>query len=78
VDVSPITVQVHCGDVFRASNSVEIMNDSGLYEITRADDSDDDRPIGELTDSDIEMLRRIVHGRRDPRVHEFSDLVHFD
>jgi hypothetical protein len=41
-------------------------------------DSDDDRPIGELTESDVEMLRRIFLGRRDPRVHEFSDLTHSD
>ena len=24
------------------------------------------------------MLRRIISGRRDPRVHEFSDLAHSD
>ena len=24
------------------------------------------------------MLRRIFHSRRDPRVHEFSDLAHSD
>ena len=44
----------------------------------RASDSDDDRPVGELTESDVEILRRIFPGRRDPRVHEFSDLAHFD
>jgi hypothetical protein len=42
------------------------------------DSDDDDRPIGELTESDVEMLRRIFLGRRDSRVHEFSDLTHFD
>jgi hypothetical protein len=41
-------------------------------------DSDDDRPVGELTESDVEMLRRIFPGRRDPIVHEFSDLTHSD
>ena len=66
------------GDGFRGSNSVEIMNDSEPYEMARALDSDDDRPVGELTESDVEMLRRIFPGRRDPRVHEFSDLAHFD
>ena len=46
--------------------------------MARALDSDDDRPIGELTESDVEMLMRIFPGRRDPRVHEFSDLAHSD
>jgi hypothetical protein len=54
------------------------MNDSKPYEIARAIDSDDDRPIGELTESDIEMLRHIFPDRRDPMVHEFSDLTHSD
>ena len=49
VDVPPIAAQVHCGDEFRGSNSVEIINDSEPYEMVRALDSDDDRPIGELT-----------------------------
>ena len=52
------------------------MNDSKPCEMARALDSDDDRPVGELTESDVEMLRRIFSGRRDPRVHEFSDLAH--
>ena len=69
---------MHYGDEFYGSNSVEIMNDSGPYEMARALDSDDDRPVGELTESDVEMLRRIFSGRRDPRVHEFSDLAHFE
>jgi hypothetical protein len=38
------------------------MNDSKPYEIARAVDSDDDRPVGELTESDVEMLRRIFPG----------------
>ena len=57
--VLPVAAQVHCGDGFHGSNSVEIMNDSEPYEMARALDSDDDRPIGELTESDIEMLRHI-------------------
>ena len=76
VDVSPVAAQVHYGDRFRGSNSVEIMNDSEPYEMARALDSDDDHPVGELTESDVEILRRIFLGRRDPRVHEFSDLAH--
>ena len=46
--------------------------------MARALDSDDDRPIGELTESDVEMMRRIFPDRRDPRVHEFNDLAHSD
>jgi hypothetical protein len=76
VDVPPVDAQVHYEDGFRASNSVEIMNDAEPYEIARAVDSDDDRPVGELTKNDVEMLRCIFPGRRDPRVHEFSDLAH--
>ena len=76
--VLPVAAQVHYGDGFRGSNSVEIMNDSEPYEMARALDSDDDCPIGELIESDIEMLRRIFLGHRDPRVHEFSNLTHFD
>jgi hypothetical protein len=37
-------------------------------------DLDDDRPVGELTESDIEMLKRIIPEHRDPSVHEFSDM----
>ena len=78
VDVPPVAVQVLYGDGFCGSNSVEIMNDSEPYEMARAPDSDDDRPVGELTESDVEMLRRIFPSHRDPRVHEFSDLAHSD
>ena len=46
--------------------------------MVRALDSDDDRPVGELTESDVEMLRRIFLGHRNPRVHEFNDLTHSD
>ena len=60
--------KAHCGDGFCGSNIVEIMNDSEPYEMARALDSDDDRPFGELTESDVEMLRRIFLGRCDPRV----------
>ena len=69
---------MHCEDGFDGSNSVEIMNDLEPYEMARALHSDDDRPVGELTESDVEMLRCIFPGRRHPRVHEFSDLAHSD
>jgi hypothetical protein len=45
--------------------------------MARAVDSDDDRPVGELMESDVEMLRRVFPGR-DPMVYEFSDLTHSD
>ena len=57
MDVPTVAAQVHCGDGFCGSNSVEIMNDSEPYEMARALNSDDDRPVGELTESDVEMLR---------------------
>jgi hypothetical protein len=78
VDVPPVAAQVHCGDGSHGSNSVEIMNDSKPYEMARALDSNDDRPIGELTESDVEMLRRIFPSRCDPRVHKFNDLAYSD
>ena len=78
IDVPHVAAQVHFSDGFRGSNDVEIMNDSEPYEMARALDSDDDRPVGELTESDVEMMRRIFPDRRDPRVHEFSDLAHSD
>ena len=46
--------------------------------MARALDSDDDRPVRELTESDIEIPRHIFPGRRDLRVHKFSDLAHSD
>jgi hypothetical protein len=64
VDVPPI-------EGFHASTSV----DSEPYEIVMVADSDDDRPVGKMTKSDVEMLRRVYSGRHDTRVHEFSDLT---
>jgi hypothetical protein len=78
VSAPPADAQVHIGDGICASNSIEIMNDSEPYEIVRAVDSNNDRPVRELTKSDVEMLRRIFPGHRDPMVHEFSDLTHSD
>ena len=49
VDVLLVATQVHFRDGFRGPNSVEIMHDSKPYEMSRALDSDDDRPVGELT-----------------------------
>ena len=78
VDVPSVAVQVHFGDGFRGSNSVEIMHDSEPYEMARALHSKDDCLIGELTESDVEMLMCIFPSRCDPRVYEFSDLAHSD
>nr|TKW13910.1 hypothetical protein SEVIR_5G132000v2 [Setaria viridis] len=75
VDVPLVDAQVQCGDGLRGSNSVEILNDEDAYEMGVDLDSKDDRPVGEMTESDIEMFRRIFPGRRDPIVHEFSDLT---
>jgi hypothetical protein len=70
----PDNVDFPPGEGFRASNSV----DSEPYEIAIVVDSDDDRPVGEMTESNVEMLRRVYSGRRDPRVHEFGDLTLLD
>jgi hypothetical protein len=48
-------------------------NEEEPYHIARASDSDDDRPVGELTESDVEMMKRILPGV-DIRVHEFRNL----
>ena len=40
VDVPTVAAQVHCGDGFCGSNSVEIMNDSEPYEMAMALDSE--------------------------------------
>ena len=45
VDVPTVAAQVLCGDGFRGSNSVEIMNDSEPYEMAKALDSNDDCPV---------------------------------
>jgi hypothetical protein len=73
--VDPQTVARGCfSDGFIASNSPEFRNEEEPYAFAMAADSDDDRPVGELTESDIEMLQRVFPDGRDPRVHEFSDL----
>jgi hypothetical protein len=61
-------------DGFIASNSPEFRNEEEPYDFAMTPDSDNDRPVGELTKSDIEMLQRVIPDHRDPRVHEFSDL----
>ena len=75
VDVPPGGSRGNCEEGFRGSNDVEDRPDEQPYEMAMAVDSDDDRPVPELTDSDVEMLRRFFPGRSDPRVNEFSDLT---
>jgi hypothetical protein len=73
--VDPQTVARDCfGDGFIASNNPEFRNEEEPYAFAMAADSDDDRSVGVLTESDIEMLQRVFPDGRDPRVHEFSDL----
>jgi hypothetical protein len=58
--VDPQTVARGCfDDGFIASNSPEFRNEEEPYAFAMAADSDDDRPVGELTKSDIEMLQRV-------------------
>jgi hypothetical protein len=60
-----------------ASNSVDVDIADGVepYGIARAVDSDDDRPVGALTEEDMELIK-LFFPDRDPLVHEFSDLSH--
>jgi hypothetical protein len=63
--------------ICRASNSVDvhIEDEEEPYEVARALDSDDDRPIQEMTEQKIELIKRVCP-ERDPVVHEFSSLSH--
>jgi hypothetical protein len=63
--------------ICRASNSVDVQikDEEEPYEAALALDSDDDRPIQEMTDEEIELIRRLCP-KRDPAVHEFSSLSH--
>jgi hypothetical protein len=54
---------------------VQSVDDVEPYKVARVIDSDDDRPIRHLIESDIELLRHFYHGQ-DPLVNEFSDLSH--
>jgi hypothetical protein len=54
---------------------VQIENEEEPYEATRALDSDDDRPVQEMSEQEIELIRCLCL-ERDPVVHEFSSLSH--
>jgi hypothetical protein len=49
------------------------MNEEEPYDIARASDSDNDRPVRELTESDVELMKCVLPGV-DIMVHEFSNL----
>jgi hypothetical protein len=61
----------------KASNSVDVQieDEEEPYEAIRALDSDDDRPVQELTEQELELIRRLCL-ERHPAVHEFSSLSH--
>jgi hypothetical protein len=63
--------------ICRASNSVDVQieDEEEPYEAARALDYDDDRPVQEMTEQEIELIRRLCP-ERDPAVHEFSSLSH--
>jgi hypothetical protein len=64
-------------NICRASNSVDVQieDEEEPYEAARALDSDDDRPVQEMTEQEIELIRRLCP-ERDPAVHEFSSVSH--
>jgi hypothetical protein len=65
--------------ICRASNSVDVQieDEEEPYEAARGLDSDDDRPVQELTEQEIELIRRFCP-EHDPAVNEFSNLSHFN
>ena len=62
---------------FIASNSVdvEIVDDEEPYGTARAVHSDDDRPVPNLSEQEMELIRRFCPDR-DPLIPEFSSLSH--
>jgi hypothetical protein len=63
--------------ICRASNSVDVQieYEEEPYEAIRAFDSDDDRPVQELTEQEMELIRRLCP-EHDPAVHGFGSLSH--
>jgi hypothetical protein len=64
-------------NICMASNSVDvhIEDEEEPYEAAQALDSDDDRPVQEMTEQEIELIRCLCP-ERDPAVLEFSSLSH--
>jgi hypothetical protein len=56
--------------ICRASNSVDVQieEEEEPYEAARALDSDDDRPVQEMTKQEIELIRRLCP-ERNPTIH---------
>jgi hypothetical protein len=73
----PVPLSSNMDHICRASNSVDVQikDDEEPYEVARALDSDDERPVQELTEQEIELIRSLCP-ERDPTVHEFSSLSH--
>jgi hypothetical protein len=57
------------------SDDVQIEDEEEPYEAAWALDSNDDRPVQEMTEQEIELIRHLCP-ERDPAVHEFSSLSH--
>jgi hypothetical protein len=59
--------------ICRVSNSVDVQieDEEEPYETARALDYDDDRPVQEMTEQEIELIRCLCL-ERDPAVHEFT------
>ena len=72
-----VPVSYNMDNICRASNSVDVQieDEEEPYEAARAVDSDDDRPVQEMTEQEIELIRRLCP-EQDPAVHEFSSLSH--
>jgi hypothetical protein len=73
----PVPLSSNMDHICRASNSVDVQieDEEEPYEAAQALDSDDDRLVQELTEQEMELIRRLCP-ERDPTVHEFSSLSH--
>jgi hypothetical protein len=71
-----VPLQSNMDHICRASNSVDVQIEyEESYEVVRASDSDDDCSVQEMTEQEIELIRRLCP-ECDPAVHEFSSLSH--
>jgi hypothetical protein len=72
-----VPISSNIDHICRASNSVDVQieDEEEPYDAARALDSDDDRPVQELTEQEMELIGRLCP-ERDPAVHEFSSLIH--
>jgi hypothetical protein len=68
-----VPVSYNMDNICRASNSVDVQieDEEEPYEAARALD----RPVQEMAEQEIELIRRLCP-ERDPAVHEFSSLSH--